>query len=290
MPMRYATLLRRELCLRNANYACTLNLPYVETYGEPPVVVYKASAEERTHGNFFDASYAAILNQAAWKQRLGKVHAQGRRSLPQEDSQWKELDSSMSSDALLMNVFCCPGVAQNPILALRLGFEVGDVPQFGFRARIPRDGGLMDRTEIDMKLGTLLAESKLTETDFQTQRPALAETYRDLREVFAESLLPRLNGQYVSYQLIRNVLAAHFLSFSFCVLLDARRPDLLEAWYAIMRCVRIAELRTRCKVLTWQELAAVLPQDLQSFLDQKYGIVYPGLTPSPCCSAPDDVE
>ena len=30
------------------------------------------------------------------------------------------------------------------------------------------------------------------------------------------------------------------------------------------------------KVLTWQELAAVLPGELQEFLDRKYGIVGPG--------------
>ena len=69
------------------------------------------------------------------------------------------------------------------------------------------------------------------------------------------------------------------LNFSFCVLLDARRPDLIEAWYAVMKCVRIADLRTRCKVLTWQELSEVLPIGLQKFLDLKYGIVPPGSVP-----------
>jgi hypothetical protein len=39
-----------------------------------------------------------------------------------------------------------------------------------------------------------------------------------------------------------------------------------------MRCVRPADLRVRCKILTWQELAAVLPRALQEFLDEKYGI------------------
>ena len=63
-----------------------------------------------------------------------------------------------------------------------------------------------------------------------------------------------MRGRYVSYQLIRNVLAAHALGLSFCVILDARRPDLMEAWYSVMRYVRIATLRTRCQVLTWQEL------------------------------------
>jgi hypothetical protein len=181
-----------------------------------------------------------------------------------------------------MNVFCCPGITESQTVAMKLGFEAAEVPVFGFRAGIPRDGRRVDRTEIDMKLGTLLAESKLTETDFQIQRPELVESYLALNEVFDRESLPRVNGHYVSYQLIRNVLAAHHLGISFCVLLDARRPDLVEAWFAVMRCVRIADLRTRCKVLTWQELAEVLPPELRRFLDQKYGIVPPGRTPSSC--------
>jgi len=79
-------------------------------------------------------------------------------------------------------------------------------------------------------------------------------------------------NKYASYQLIRNVLAAHALGLSFCVILDARRPDLIEAWYAIMRCVRDSELRTLCQVLTWQELSEVLPREVRQFLNEKYGI------------------
>lgn len=288
MHTGYAALLRRELSLRNAIYASALGLPHATSYGEMPVVVYKPSAATRKHGNFIDPSYESILKQPEWRRRLDKVHTSAR-SLPQSDESWKELDSSMSSDALLMNIFCCPGVTQTQALALQLGFELGEIPEFGFRARIPRDG-CVDRTEIDMKLGSLLAESKLTETDFQIQRPAIVESYCDLSVVFDQELLPRLNGQYVSYQLIRNVLAAHRLAFDFCVLLDARRPDLLEAWFAVMRCVKIAELRTRCQVLTWQELAQTLPEELQHFLDVKYGIVPPGQVPSLCNTDVDDVE
>jgi hypothetical protein len=39
-------------------------------------------------------------------------------------------------------------------------------------------------------------------------------------------------------------------------------------------------MRTRSKVLTWQELSALLPEGLQEFLDLKYGIVAPGRAPS----------
>jgi hypothetical protein len=257
-------------------------LPHVLSYSDLPVVVYKPSVAKRRHGNFLRASYQSILDHPGWSRRLDKVHTQSQHSLPKSDEGWKELDSSMSSDALLMNVFCCPGVTEGQTVAMKLGFEAGEVPVFGFRAGIPRDGRRVDRTEIDMKLGTLLAESKLTETDFQIQRPELVESYRDFDEVFDRESLPRVNGHYVSYQLIRNVLAAHHLGIAFCVVLDARRPDLIEAWFDIMRCVRIADLRTKCKVLTWQELAEVLPPELRRFLDQKYGIVPPGRTPSSC--------
>jgi hypothetical protein len=88
-------------------------------------------------------------------------------------------------------------------------------------------------------------------------------------------------GGYLSYQLIRNVLAAYAVGCSFCVLHDERRPDLREEWFRVISAVRNAEMRFRLKVLTWQELAALLPDDLQQFLDVKYGIVAPGKTPSP---------
>ena len=78
---------------------------------------------------------------------------------------------------------------------------------------------------------------------------------------------------YASYQLIRNVLAAYAHGCSFCVLHDERRPDLREAWFSVMAAVKSAEMRVRSKVLTWQELAALLPEDLREFLDVKYGIV-----------------
>ncbi len=123
-----------------------------------------------------------------------------------------------------------------------------------------------------MKLGSLLVEAKLTESDFQRQSKALMESYRDLEEVFDVGDLPRAGDDYSGYQLIRNVLAAHASSSSFCVMLDARRPDLLEQWREVLRCVKDSNLRTRCKVLQWQELAGVLPSGLQKFLVEKYGI------------------
>ena len=144
-----------------------------------------------------------------------------------------------------------------------------------------------------MQWGELLVEAKLTESDFQTCKENVVEAYRDFDDVFDRGMLPTVEisvgrrkletefpedysqveilgpaacGRtvvelpresitgYESYQLIRNVLATHALGASFCVIHDERRPDLREAWFRVMSTVRSAELRTRLKVLTWQEL------------------------------------
>jgi hypothetical protein len=266
----YANLLRLELRERNSKFANRYHLAAQFTYGSSPVVVYEPQGEQ--HGNFIGESYAAILENPVWRKRLGKVHTSGRVSLPKTDRKWCELDSCNSSDALLMNVFCYPGVAEDSRVLMMLGVEGPRSPEFGFRARVPLMDDKFDRTEVDMKLGDLLVEAKLTEGDFQRKSKEVLESYRDFRKAFNRRDLPQNKTAYEGYQLIRNVLAAQAMNASFCVLCDARRPDLIEAWYAVMRCVKLADLRIRCKVLTWQEFSERLPERLRNFLDEKYGI------------------
>jgi len=268
----YAGALRRELSLRNQQYAKRLQLLSRESYGAPPAICYLPSEDGMRHGNFLSESYCAIVRDETWRKRLQKAHSQARSALPREDRAWKELDSSNSSDALLMNIFCFPGTLRSRRVLDLLGVEAGFVPEFGFKARVPLASGRADRTEVDMRLGELLVESKLTEFDFQCREVAFVESYRDFADVFDFRKLPQDARRFLSYQLIRNVLAAHHGHCSFCVMLDARRPDLREAWFAVMSCVQIVDLRLRCKVLTWQELAEELPGKLQRFLQQKYGI------------------
>ena len=269
----YVSMLRQELIALNNSYAALNLLPHVTTYSELPVVVYQQSECGRRHGNFIPASYRAILRRPQWRKRLQKVHSQGRRSLPARDGVWRELDSSLSSDALLMNIFCYPGVTRKAEICGILGFERGTLVEFGFMPRVPLLTGATERTEIDMKLGDMLFEAKLTEGDFQIQRAELVERYRDFRDIFECRRLPRVGRKYVSYQLIRNILAAHALNLDFCTLLDARRPDLIEDWYSIVCCIRSTTLRAKCKILAWQELSSCLPSALQRFLSVKYGIV-----------------
>lgn len=268
-----AILLRRELSERNHAFARKYALPHHLSYGAVPTIAYEPFQDGARHGNFLDSSYRSILANPEWARRLAKSHSQGRRSLPQNDRGfWCELDSCNSSDALLMNVFCYPGTLRSAAVQSMLGIADGTAPAFGVRARVPLIGDKQDATEIDMRLGTLLVEAKLTETDFQSKNRSLLERYRDLREVFTTLDLPRRGDVCMSYQLIRNVLAAYATGCAFCVILDDRRRDLLEDWYAVLRCVKSAELRVRLKALTWQELAQVLSPTLQQFLDEKYGI------------------
>jgi len=147
------------------------------------------------------------------------------------------------------------------------------VPEFGVKPRTPLKGGKRDITEVDMRVGDLLVEAKLTESDFQSAKMGLVERYCDLEEVFDVAELPVRGGRVMGYQLIRGTLAAFASECSFCVLCDARRPELVEIWYSVMRAVRSFELRCRLKLLTWQELAGAVPVELRDFLAEKYGIV-----------------
>jgi hypothetical protein len=268
----HAAQLRHELNERNYRWAKRYALSHALTYGQPPCVIY-APDEHGRHGNFLDASYREMLRNPAWERRMQKVFTQGRRSLPAAERRWRELDSAHSSDALLMNIFCHPGTLETHAVRSLLGIDGACRAEFGVRVRIPFKDGMTDRTEVDLALGELLIEAKLTESNFQTAPHRLVDRYRDLEEVFDLGLLPVTESTVLCYQLVRGVLAAFAQQASFCVLADARRPDLVEAWYLVMRAVLPVDLRHRLKLLTWQELAEALPAELQIFLAEKYGIV-----------------
>lgn len=262
--------LRTELSLRAMRWAAQHALHYERTDAAVPSIVFPRN--ERSHGNFSPQAFAAICARPEWARRLSKVHTASRRVRARADWRWMELDCAASSDALLMNVFCFPGALESAAVRALLGIERGALPEFGVKPRTPLLANKRDNTEIDMRIGKLLVEAKLTESDFQTARPALVERYRDLEEVFDADELPHRAGRVLGYQLIRGTLAAHATGGDFCVLCDARRPDLAELWYRVIRAVRPFDLRCRLKLLTWQELAAAAPPELANFLADKYGI------------------
>jgi hypothetical protein len=333
-----ASLLRRDLGARAHHLARTQKLLHDISPGSSPVVIFGRDEQGR-HGNFHPASDTTICANPAWLRRLTKPHTASRRSRARKDWQWMELDSANSSDALLMNIFCHPGVFNGqtitPTVANFLNIDPAAQPCFGINPGVPlksirkrrasrkpqidsnqpsqartgknpgspaldseiwvmeaptptsptptpqilaeetlADQTLTDRTEIDLQLGSLFLEAKLTESNFQTAAPRLIERYRDLETIFDLARLPRKDtGVIQGYQLIRNVLAAFASDASFCVLCDVRRRDLIEIWYSVLSAVHYPSFAWRLKLLTWQELASVLPKDLQQFLEAKYGII-----------------
>ena len=66
------------------------------------------------------------------------------------------------------------------------------LPIFGWKARVPLTNGRFDRTEVDMRFGSLLVEAKLTEVGFQTRSAAIVEAYRDFDTVFDRARLQRI--------------------------------------------------------------------------------------------------
>jgi hypothetical protein len=263
--------LRSELSLRGLRFALANGFLHERSDGQVPSIIFGRDENGR-HGNFHPAAYQRICGDREWSRRLEKVHTASKRSRVRANWQWKELDCANSSDALLMNIFCHPEVMRSARVQAMLGIGSDARPEFGFKPRTPLQEGRRDNTEIDMKADNLLVEAKLTESNFQSAKFELIGRYRDLETVFDLSELPIRNNMQSYYQLIRSTLAAYAMDCSFCVFCDARRPDLIEAWYREMSTVRLFDLRCRLKLLTWQELAAILPQDLQQFLVNKYGI------------------
>src|ERR1035438_4452311 len=110
--MGWAGNLRRELSVRGQQIAVMSGSLHELTTGETPSVIFGRN-ENRQHGNFYPASWRNICFNPEWACRLAKVHTASHRARPQAGWQWRELDCANSSDALLMNIFCCRRTFRN---------------------------------------------------------------------------------------------------------------------------------------------------------------------------------
>lgn len=279
----YAAALRQELLQRAENFVKSqrLDAHVYRSLGKIPTVLFRhfESEGKARHGNFHDESYTAIMHQPAWASRLQKAHSGKSRCFLESDAGYaREMDSCTSSDALAMNIFCHPSISTNKSLAQLFGFDVLPTPNFGFKAKLPlTSGGFEPRsTEIDLCLqsseGTVLAECKLTESDFTACPRGYVERYAALADTFDVSHLPQKNGQFLHYQLIRNVLAIRYHAANFFLICDERRPDLQKSFVEVLSAITDQQLRLRCSVISWQKLAANLPDYMQFFISMKYGI------------------
>lgn len=270
LPKLSSRALRAEVGHRNLVRGA--GLAHEVTFGEVPSVVYARNPEGGGHGNFLPASFRRILADPGWAQRLEKVYTGSARLPRAGDRQRAELECAGSSDALLMNIFCYPGVLRRAALCACLGVQTGLRPAFGVRGELAMRRNEVDRTEFDMQLGDLLVEAKLTETGFGTASLDRLRRYISAEEFFDFDALPRSGQRVAGYQIVRGLLAAAQHGRRYLLLLDGRRRDLVEICFQVLRATRHAEVRGGASLLTWQELTALVPRTVRDFLTEKYGI------------------
>ncbi|MCH9662361.1 MAG: hypothetical protein K0U66_01715 [Gammaproteobacteria bacterium] len=222
--------------------------------------------------SFIKESFDAIEKNPAWKERIDKTHSHFK------GESVKEMQSSNSSDALLMNIFCYPklfkwkGVRD---LFLENKIEIDDRKiDFGCKPNVSK-GKEQEKTEIDMVIGNTFFEAKLTESDFTSKEIEKVEKYDCLYGVFDKDKLPKHKtdkNKYESYQIIRNFLAAHQGKKQHRLLCDERRGDLVRAYYEIVGAIKIDDFKEKVGVIFWQEIAKKCGEPLKTFLLEKYGL------------------
>lgn len=266
--------LRKEFPDQALQWATANSIPHHLSLGHSPTVLPPTAANRSSHASFHSDSLRAIAANATWANRLKKINARAD-ALPLEMRATPgELDSSSSSDALLMNCFCFPGAVPRIMKGLGLWESIGStaLPEFGVKAKLPKTQNRQDATELDIKIGSYIFEAKLTGNDFTSRAVDHVREYTDFNAVFDDSASRVVDSEFTGHQLMRKALAAFHLNATLIVLVDQRRPDLLQEWWAVHAAIRDAPLRLRCGFRSWQQVAAASPPPLAAFLSGKYGI------------------
>jgi len=218
---------------------------------------------DKIEAAFYPESFNAIRENINWYSRLQKPHQKIPGAM--------EMQSSNSSDALLMSVFCHPRLSSWKGVENVLGFRPEN-PTFGFNPLIEKQGTNGDKTEIDMLVGNYFVEAKLTEADFTEKTSVEVEKYKGFNQHFDVSCLSIHNDCYKNYQIIRNLLAAVQHNKQHMLLCDERRPDLVRSYMETVSCLKDQHFRKSCRVVFWQELQQACGKDLSIFLKTRYGI------------------
>jgi len=211
--------------------------------------------------NFNESSYANIIKNPKWKARLEKTHSHYQ-------DKTREMQSSNSSDALLMNIFCHPKFINWKGPANLLRIDVAEEFVFGWNPTF--DNEKAHKTEIDLKIGNRIFESKLTEESFSEKERSHVVKYPHFNDIFSEELLLAADGQINHYQLIRNIITAYKYDFSFTILLDESRIDLIYEIFTVIKSVKIETVRNRINFVTWQEIIKCCGTELSGYIKEKY--------------------
>ncbi len=249
-----ANQLRKEIRKHALAFAKRRNLPIDDSYASALIF-------SNLDDCFHPESLSNIRKTPEWEKRTQKAH----QNVPEV----LEMQSSNSSDALLMNVFCHPSIKKWKGIKQVFGNELESI-KFGVPGAV-RKNGHQDSTEIDMVLSGVFCEAKLTEDDFTQKSSEVVEDYDELKSTFHDEALPRVGTDYDNYQIIRNLLAAKQHDCSHILICDGRRPDLIRRYFTVVSCLRKIEWRKRCQVVLWQEIVAACGVDLREWVEEKYG-------------------
>lgn len=257
----YASNLKQELKSLAMNYANKYNLNYTMPVPNSAVIFTEVQS------NFYKKSFTNITNKPNWKERLGKTHPYFK------SRDVKEMQSSNSSDALLMNIFCHPKMSKWKGIAQLFGQSKIKYIDFGCKPGIFKNGKPeIQRTEIDLIINNrIICEAKLTEADFTNENKKSVEAYDKFEDIFQKVFLEQTVTEYKNYQLIRNILLAEQKHMPFYLLCDARRPDIFKSFYKTVRCVKDISLRNKCNIIFWQDIIKKVGKNLKDFLAEKYG-------------------
>lgn len=240
---------------RSIDYAKKHSLSYTEF---KTAIIFDNIAD-----NFLPTSYDCIIEKQEWSERLKKQHPQVQNAC--------EMQSSNSSDALLMNIFCHPKI--NSWKGIRKLFGVSNInPDFGIKPELQLKSGQGDRTEIDLAFENIIVEAKLTETDFTQKSVSAVKNYTAVEKVFHFNNLPNNGENIFHYQIVRNIMASVQLNKRHILICDDRRGDLIRCYYDVVKCVRDVGIRKNCSIIFWQEIFTKVGKELRQFLLDKYGI------------------
>lgn len=250
MTYKYANLLKQDL-KKNAI-----------SLGKKGDIYKSAFVFEDIEDNFHPKSFYNIKKHEHWNLRLKKFHSYFNKEV-------SELQSSNSSDALLMNIFCHPNIKSWKGIRDLLNIEKDQEIIFGWKG-IDFENETRYKTEIDMKIGNCIFEAKLTESDFTKKDLSIVLKYKHIHDVFDIDKLIVDKDKVKNYQLIRNVLAAHKCNCTFKVILDERRIGLIRELFETVAAVKDNDLRSRIGFVTWQEIGSSCGEDLKNYLKKKY--------------------
>jgi hypothetical protein len=209
--------------------------------------------------SFNPKTFAHISMRNEFKKRLNKVHPKVPNC--------KEMQSSNSSDALLMNFFAHPDIKEWKSMRNLISINQSDNIEFGWNPEFENEKN--HKTEIDMKIGDSIFEAKLTEKDFTKKDLQIVLAYSNVENIIDLTVLTT-DDIVSNYQLIRNLLTAEKYGFRFNLLIDESRSDLVREFYKVKSAIKDKSLSDKFNFLTWQEISNSVGIGLKNYITEKY--------------------